>query len=352
MHARLRYLAGTARRRLSGRLRRTRRRVHRAPPCATAVPRPRPAGRREPSLRLSHVLLATDLNPRYLGLWPLARRAWSEIAGLEPLLVLVADREAVPAELAADDAVHVFEPEPSLHAVFQAQCVRLLYPALLDTGGAVLTSDIDMVPMSSLYFHRPLARIARSHFVCYRDAVLELGELPICYNAALPATWASVFSVSGLDDVRARLREWGDGVEYAGTRGGPGWTTDQRQLRRILLERGRAHRDVWILDDEFTRHRRLERAYIEKWGAVSADATRNIARRMFSDFHLVGADSPLAGLNELVVASAMEAAWGPSAGREPCTSASADRGGSPPGTVLGSRRARSMWRAHDARRPP
>ena len=252
-------------------------------------------------MHVSHVLLAVDLNPRYLGLLPLAKRAWAQIAGVEPVLVLVAPRDAVPPDLAADDAVHVFEPEPALDTAYQAQCIRLLYPALLEVDGAVITSDVDMVPMSPRYFHRPVARIDRSHFVSYRDVLLDLGEIPICYNAALPSTWASVFGVESIDDVCAGLRAWAEGVDYEGTHGGPGWTTDQRQLYRILLDRGRRERDVWILDDAFTGYRRLERAYVEKWGALSADAQRGIERRSFSDYHLLHADNDNAAVNELVV---------------------------------------------------
>lgn len=238
----------------------------------------------------------------------MAKRAWSEIAEVEPILVLVADDADVPAALAADPAVHVFRPEPGLNTALQAQCIRLLYPALLDAKGGVITSDVDMVPMSPRYFHRPLRRIDRAHFVCYRDDLLPLGEMPICYNAALPRTWSSLFGVEDLDDVRAVLRAWGRDVEYAGTRGGAGWTTDQRQLYRVVLERGRRDGDVWILDDAYTGYRRLERAYVEKWKSVSDDARRGIARRSFSDFHLLAAESPYASLNELIVDAAIAAA--------------------------------------------
>ena len=221
--------------------------------------------------------------------------------------MLVADRSSVPRELAADPNVRLFEPEPGLHTAFQAQCIRLLYPALMESDGAVITSDVDMVPLTDRYFHRPLARIDRRHFVCYRDVLLDLGELPICYNAGLPRTWASIFGIESIDDVRSRLRAWGEGVEYAGTHGGAGWTTDQRQLYRILLDRGRAEHDVWILDDDFTGYHRLERAYVEKWGELSPDALRGIERRAFSDFHLVRADSEHATLNGLVVDAAIAA---------------------------------------------
>src|SRR5207302_9814040 len=128
--------------------------------------------------------------------------------GLEPVLVLVAEADAVPQHLADDPAVRIFEPECSLHTAFQAQCIRLLYPALLEARGAVLTADADIVPMNHRYFHRPLRRIDSRHFVCYRDVLLPLGELPICYNAALPDTWGAVFGARDLADVGSMLRAW------------------------------------------------------------------------------------------------------------------------------------------------
>lgn len=258
-------------------------------------------------MELTHALLASDLNSSYVGLWPVAKRAWAEIAGVEPHLVLIAEPASVPQELVDDPAVHLFEPEPSIHTAFQAQCIRLLFPALLETDGAVVTSDVDMVPMNRRYFHRPLAYIDRRHFVCYRDVLLPLEELPVCYNAALPKVWADVFDVGAVEDVRTRLREWAIGVDYAGTHGGNGWTTDQRQLYQILLARGRRRRDVWILDDDFTGYRRLERAYIEKWGEFPEDAQRKVARRSFSDFHLLRADSVDASLNTVIVDAAIAA---------------------------------------------
>src|SRR5690348_9948466 len=62
------------------------------PTSSSPVPRPAPRGRRR-ALEPTHVLVASDLNPRYVDYWPLARRAWREVAGLEPILVLVAPPE-------------------------------------------------------------------------------------------------------------------------------------------------------------------------------------------------------------------------------------------------------------------
>ncbi len=252
-------------------------------------------------MRLTHALLACDLNPRYLDFWPLVRRAWPDVVGIEPVLVLIAEPARVPEALRRDPRVHVFPPVASLHTAFQAQCIRLLYPALLEAEGAVVVSDADMVPMNRRYFHRAVSRIDEEHFVAYRDAYLSSHEIPICYNAALPRTWGSIFDVKTIEDVRERLAEWEGEVEYDGVHGGQGWLTDQRILYRTLVDRGRRTRTVWILDDHYTGFRRLERAVLEKRRALDEKDRRMISRGAYSDFHCVHPYSEFRELNELAV---------------------------------------------------
>ena len=274
---------------------------------ASSAARP-PRLRRRRALRLTHALVASDLNPLYLDFWPLVRRAWSEVAGLEPLLVLIAKQAQVPALLRDDPAVHVFTPVPDVHTAFQAQCIRLLYPAVLDIDGAVITSDADMVPMNRRYFHRPAARVEENHFVAYRDVLLGDRQIPICYNAALPRTWADVFRIGSLEDVRARLSEWAAGVDYAGKRGGEGWATDQQILYQTLIDYRRGARKAWILDDRFTGFRRLERGTLWKQPELDRRQQRRIARGRYSDFHCVSPHSEARELNELAVELAVGAA--------------------------------------------
>jgi len=201
-----------------------------------------------------------------------------------------------------------FEPVPGVHTAFQAQCIRLLYPALLETDGAVLVSDVDMAPLNRHYFHRPAGHVDARHFLAYRDVLLEACEIPVCYNAALPATWSEVFGVEGLEDVRARLAAWAGEVEYSGLHGGEGWGTDQRVLYRTLVERGRRTRDVWILDDHYAGFRRLERAVLRKRDELYESDRRLIARGAYSDFHCVQPFEEFRELNELAVELAIEAA--------------------------------------------
>jgi hypothetical protein len=282
-------------------LARIRTRLRLEPPCADVVPRP-PRRRRNRPLRLTHALLACDVNPAYLDFWPLARRAWFDVAGLEPVLLLISELEDVPDELRGDDAVHVFAPVPGIHTAFQAQCIRLLYPALLRTEGAVIVSDADMAPLNARYFHRPAARIDESHFLAYRDVLLGDGQIPICYNAALPATWGDVFEVATIADVRRRLEDWGSqAAGYSGARGGEGWVTDQQILYRTLLDYGRRTQTVWIVDDRFTGFRRLERGAFWESSRLSRRDRIGIRRGRYSDFHCPAPLGDFRAVNEAVV---------------------------------------------------
>jgi hypothetical protein len=229
---------------------------------------------------------------------------WSVVGGVRPHLVLVAPEQDVPPALASDPQVHVFEPIPGLHTAFQAQCIRLLYPALLETEGAVLTSDVDMVPLSRRYFHEPMSRIDEKHFLAYRDVLLPSSEIPICYNAALPAVWSELFDVRSVDDVVRRLSEWGAGLAYGGTRGGHGWHTDQLVLYRTLVDRGRSHRDVWVLRDSYTGLDRLQKVVLQRRGHLVDDERDRIRRGEYSDFHVLVPYDEHRALNDEVVALA------------------------------------------------
>lgn len=254
------------------------------------------------------MVIGCDLNPHYVTAWPAAARAWESVVEIEPVLVLVADPTAVPPELRDDPRVHFFPPVPGVHTALQAQCIRLLYPALLPDDGAVLTTDVDMVPANRGYFERPLCRIGERDFVSYRDVLLDLEEVPICYNAALPSTWGEIFGVESAEDVRARLGEWAAGVDYEGVRGGAGWITDQRVLYTRLLEWSARTSRVWMLDDYDTGHRRLDRYPLAKAGTLDDKERRRLRRGYYSDFHLVLPHPDHQELNDEVIALAAAAA--------------------------------------------
>ncbi len=276
------------------------------PISSSRVPRPMLAPHRK-RFRLSHALLASDLNPRYVESWPLTARAWEEVVGIEPVLVLIAREADVPDELRADPRVRIFEPLPDLHSAFQAQCIRLLYPALLDAAGAVLISDVELVPIRPDFFRQTVAALDERFFIAYRGEVLyDRGEIAIPYNAARPGTWGEIFGIASLDDVRRRLAEWGAGIAYDGARGGAGWYTDQFALFGALTSWPEASTRLWMLDDTYTRYRRLERSDLMHAAALTDELRRDIRAGRFTDFDACVPHSEYAALNDAILDFAVE----------------------------------------------
>ena len=277
------------------------------PISSPALPRP-PLHNGRRRMRLTHVLLASNLNPDYLEFWPVAKRAWREIAELEPVLVVIGDAESLPPSIRADAQVQVFEPVGGVHSSFQAQCIRLLYPALLETPGAVVISDIDMLPMSWGYLHASVAKLDESYFIAYRDLALGKHEIPISFNAARPGTWGEIFRVQSLDDVGRRLVEWWAEVEYDGARGGAGWNTDQRILYETVMKWGAATRRLWILDDDFCGYRRLDRRDVTQGNGVAPGRRSEIRSGRYSDYHCLAPYRGYEAVTDLVLELGIEAA--------------------------------------------
>jgi len=271
------------------------------------VPRP-PLARDRAPMRLSHVVLACDLNPDYLEYWPSARRAWLEIVGIEPVLVLIADEDRVPADLRRDPHVVSFAPIPNVHTALQAQCIRLLYPAVVETEQAVLIADVDIYPLRRSYFVDTIGKLDARFFVSYRDDRMEAGQVVIPYNAAAPSTWSEIFGVTDLDGVRSQLAAWTSNLEYDGRRAWPGWYTDQQLLHRTLTHWPEAPRRWWVMDDAYTRHRQLDRLELEKEHGLSPERREDIRRLKYSDYICLFPCHEHRDTNDLVLRLALETA--------------------------------------------
>lgn len=271
------------------------------------LPRPHLARGRKP-LVLTRVLLACDLNCDYLDFWQSARRAWKEIVGLDAVLVVVAPRDRIPPELRDDPAVIPFEPIEGVHSAFQAQCIRLLYPAIAETDGAVIITDIDLYPLRGSYFHEPLKLLDERFFVVYRDERFDRGEVDIMFNAALPATWGEIFGITTLDDVRSELARWADGLEYDGRRGWPGWYTDQRTLYEKLLSWPARSKRLWVLDDQYCRYSRLNRDKLVDEAGLEQWRIEGMRRLDYSDFNCFVPYGEHREINDKVLALGLEIA--------------------------------------------
>jgi hypothetical protein len=200
-------------------------------------------------MRIERVIVASDTNPAYLPFWPLVARAWKEIAGFEPVLAFIADRDTVVDETIAE--VIRFEPIPGIPTGFQAQAIRLLLPIYFEDDVSLI-SDMDLIPLSKAYFVDSVAHCPEHNFVVFRDGVRDLGksQYPMCYVAAQGKTFKEVFRMSDRTEIPSLIKEW-----YAL---GLGWTTDQQMLYSYLNRWDRFEPRCVRLGHDVTR--RIDRA--------------------------------------------------------------------------------------------
>jgi hypothetical protein len=237
------------------------------------------------------VVSASNLNPRYLDCVPL----WFEFWELQPIdgwkvvphLFLVASELPVTLTRWAENITIL--PADGLSSAFVAQNIRTIGARNFPDSSAVMTTDIDMLPMHP----RVLAYALKGYdentesFIILRNVIEHLGEYPICYNIASPRTWGRIFNaeISDIDYCHSLFNEATLLSGYSGTHGGSGWTTDQTTLFKLVSQWESSGNAVLKFQDSQTGHRRLDRYWLRPWNIWLALAL--VRRGMFTDFHML-----------------------------------------------------------------
>lgn len=232
------------------------------------------------------VVTAVDGNPRYTGAAHWWFRFWEAIAArldhsIVPVLLTVGEPQiGLPPRFA--DHVVPLPHYPGLPTAFVAQTARVVWPATLigRSDSRILTTDVDMMPLSRRFFQGLLAH-SGSEFVVGRDVLSSSGEFPICYLSATGTTWRSVVGpVLDLGEhLRNVLQAYGP---YSGHHGGVGWSIDQR----FIFDRATAWADsgghLTRLADSETKHHRLDRRWPRAAAALGAPL---LPLQFFTDYH-------------------------------------------------------------------
>ena len=221
------------------------------------------------------VLSASDLNPKYLNCVEFYISSWLSIPTHKqvkfiPKVLLIAD--SIP-----DYLIHYSEylqliDADQLNSAYVSQTSRII-EGRNSRADFVMTSDIDMLPMSVEFETNIVLSDIQTNetFYILRD-VLEPGQYPICYNLAKPTTWNLLLADYGdyvptSTILRQILNEFGGPAAYSGIHGGAGWTIDQQKSWSVI-QRTQSGFFVKSFTDRETSHRRLDRAHhrgIIKW---------------------------------------------------------------------------------------
>ncbi len=226
-----------------------------------------------------------DCVPHFIDFW-LGRSAASA-HDFTPMVLIIGSN--LPKNLESySKYCRLYNPPFGVSSVFSSQIIRLLYPAICATD-VVLTTDIDMIPLSSREIDFVLSERDKndSSFDVVRD-VLPEGQYPICYNIATPQTWSDVTGVRSLSDVDKVLEKEFLAMnvansDYDGERGADGWYTDQEYLFRVVESFERMGGPVRRFRDSETGHKRLDRLgpYFLSWVLIPL-----VILGVFTDHHL------------------------------------------------------------------
>lgn len=175
-------------------------------------------------IEIKRVIMATNNNPMYIEFWPVVAPLWQEM-GFRPTLALIAD-ESCKVDTTIGDVIR-FSPIPGVSEALQAQCVRLLLPALYPDEGCII-SDIDMLPISRSYFVEGANQCPEDTFLVYRDKAYDPTDqkYPMCYFTAKGSIFGSIFGVSNYDQISPLIKEWSNL--------GLGWSTDELVLYKTV----------------------------------------------------------------------------------------------------------------------
>jgi hypothetical protein len=186
-------------------------------------------------MKLSCVLVACNENPHYLQFWPIVKKAWWELLQLPCIMVYTGPE--LPEELKNDPAVIHWKPIPTWPTATQAQCIRLLYPALLKCDGAVMISDMDMIPLQKDFFLKDgFETFSESQFVSLRGIDEAEKQIYMCYVGATPKVWSELFEIQSIEDIYKTMTLWSSNSLADGSHGGLGWCTDQLGLYNKVKE--------------------------------------------------------------------------------------------------------------------
>jgi hypothetical protein len=167
-------------------------------------------------MNIDYAIVSSD-DSEYFDYWPIIYKAWKKI-GIEPILFYVSEDEVF------GDNIIWLKKVDGIKTSLQSQIARIWAYKVLT--GNLLTSDIDMMPLSKDYFINNSKYILCDHIVSYcSDAKYRFdGTEPMCYILANDKTMKELIP----------HHTWEEFVIDLAEKGGHGWSTDQWYFTKII----------------------------------------------------------------------------------------------------------------------
>ena len=225
-------------------------------------------------------IVSSNLNPFYYDFYPTVRKVWKELCNVRCILLLIADHIPESLQPYQEDII-LFHPIPDTSDILVSQIIRILYAGLLQTNNAVITSDVDILPLSHKYFIENVKNVDENKFVNYRFDTDSGGLLLMCYNSAPTKIWQEIFGCYTIEDVKSKVIEYDKlAKSYKDSHmHGDGWFTDQVVLTEKVMEKISENPNiVFKVTDSMTNFRRLDRH--------DTPNIRDLVNGQYADYHM------------------------------------------------------------------
>jgi hypothetical protein len=238
-------------------------------------------------MKITKCLVACDLNDVYLDFYPLVRKYWKNVVGIDTILILIADE--IPYKMNEfRDEIILFKPVDDIHTAFQSQCIRILYPCLCRSDENIIISDMDLIPLNKKYYTENVKEFDDDSFIIYRDVISENKQYPICFCLANSKIWKDIFNIKNEIDICDKLKLWYNMYDkyQISSAYSLSWACDQLQLFEYVnrWKNGNGNRNLIKLKDEETNFKRLNRG--KDIDNYDNNLKLMIQNEIFSDFHL------------------------------------------------------------------
>ena len=234
-------------------------------------------------MKLKYCLVACDLNDTYLQYYPFVKKYWKDIVNIDTILILIS--EHIPDSLLRyKDDIILYKPIENIPTAFQAQCIRVLYPCLIETEETIIISDMDLIPLNKMYYVDNIA-LYNTSYIVYRNVLSEYKQYPICFCCASPYTWREIFNIHTIEDITNTLTKWYIDINdyQISSPYSIGWACDQLKLYEYV---NKWDKSIIKLSDDITGFCRLDRLDIHHVQNNMNFYKKRMNDGYYSDFHL------------------------------------------------------------------
>ena len=239
---------------------------------------------------LTDVLTSTNMNPDYYKFIPSFIKAWKKLFPNVNIHIIVIAEEIIEELQQYKQYLKLFKPIKDVETSFIAQNIRLFYPALINQAkGGIIITDMDMIPMNTIYYTEPIKDISHDKFICYRPlSCVGKDEMVICYNIAHQNIWSEIFNIKTEADIIEQINSIYKKDKYIGENANkhykPYWITDQLYLYEQTQKWNKNTNNLIILDDSKYMNR------LDKLNIFNNNPNimlKELKYKQLSDFHMI-----------------------------------------------------------------